>query len=161
MIFVECKPDELLVRRISGLPRREVVHELKGKYEICERLAKQRDCIGILDEDPGSHVPAYLTRISQYNDILQHGLRIFEDGARNNRAILLRPKLEDWLLRAAADARLAMSSFGLPNSPSALHRVINVDLRKFERLLDDLLNADIVRMKMLAQLLSGHIEPRS
>ncbi len=161
MIFVECKPDELLVRRITGLPRREIVHELKGKYEICQRLSGQSGHIGLLDDDPGKFVPPYLQRISLSHYTEQHGLKEHVDRRRGNRVISLCPEMESWILTASREAFIVPGDYGLPNSPSALHRVINVDLRKFERLLDELLNADIARMKILAQLLSGHIEPRS
>jgi hypothetical protein len=39
MIYVECKPDATLVQVLTQLPRREIVHELKGKYEVVKRIS--------------------------------------------------------------------------------------------------------------------------
>ena len=153
MIFVECKPDEMLVRNVTGLPKRQIIHELKGKAEVCKRVSGQQNCKGVVDEDPGSTEPVYLARINLSEELLQLGLKVFEDGPRNNRVVVLCPKLEDWILRATRDARLDITKYGLPNDPTALHRVINLDPRKIERLLGDLRNAATERMKTLAQLL--------
>ena len=43
MIYVECKPDGILVRHLSGLPKRQVAHEIQGKGEICNRLIRGKD----------------------------------------------------------------------------------------------------------------------
>ena len=59
MIYVECRPDEILVRQVTDLPRRQVVHEIKGKGEVCNRLMRNRDLVAMVDEDPESH-PANL-----------------------------------------------------------------------------------------------------
>ena len=44
MIYVECRPDELLVRQVTDLPRRQVVHEAKRvflKHVILSRSGAQ------------------------------------------------------------------------------------------------------------------------
>ena len=154
MIYVECKPDEILVRFLTGLPKRQIAHEFKGKPEVCRRISEARDTKGMIDEDPGSVQPTYLSRITLAQEILHLGLKVYEDSPRNNRLVVLCPKLEDWVLRAAGDALLNMSDYGLPNTANRLHRVINVDLRKFERLMTDLNAATSNRLKTLQDLLN-------
>ena len=139
MIYVECKPDQILVQVLLNLPNKDVVHA-QNKSHLFARLSKRSDTIGIADEDPGSPQPKYLSGLSIVQDIPAQGLKIFEDSAHNNRVVLLSPKLEDWILLAARDAQVSLSDrrYNLPTSPTSLHREINFDLRKFLRLASDL-----------------------
>ena len=115
MIYVECKPDELLVRQVTDLRRRQVVHEAKGKGGVCNRLMKNRDLVAMVDEDPEATQPTYMARLSLRNESAELGLKLYLDSSRNNRIVVLCPKLEDWLLSAADDSGLSMSAFGLPD----------------------------------------------
>lgn len=158
MIYVEGKADEALVIGL-GLTRQEVSREL-NKDEVLKQLARQTDCRGMVDEDPNSPQPIQLSRMIVAVEYDQLGLRVYDDTARHNRVILLRPRLEEWLLRAAGDAGLDVGGrrYNLPSSPTRLHREINLDLRKVERLLVDLLAADAPRLRELRRLLGGQTE---
>ena len=154
MIYLECKPDFTLVQALTQLPKREIAHELKGKYEVMKRLSTSTNGRAMVDEDPGTIQPAYLTKMQVLQDLPQRGLRVLEDADRGNLAVILCPKLEDWVIRAAQDAGIDMSNtrYNLPNSPTRLHREITFDLRKFERLVDDL--AETPRLQCLHGLLN-------
>ena len=154
MIYVECTPDEILVRRLTGLARRRVIHELKGKYEVLKRLSAQRDRLAVVDEDPASIVPPYLDRMSLIEDLDVDGLRVFQDRSRRNRVVVLMPKLEDWLVAAAKAAGIKMAGYGLPDNPARLHRRINANLVKYERLLDALDEAASRRLAALRRVLN-------
>ena len=82
------------------------------------------------------------------------GLRIYRHGERGNTLIVLCPKLEDWLIAAAREVGLTLDDYGLTASPNRLHDVINDDLRKLDRLLDDLLSAQSPRLLRLQSLLT-------
>lgn len=155
MIYVEGKVDEALVIGL-GLTRQEVSREL-NKEEVLKQLARQSDCRGMVDEDPNSPRPIQLSRMIVAADHDQLGLRVYDDTARHNRVILLRPRLEEWLLRAAGDAGLDVGGrrYNLPSSPTQLHREINLDLRKVERLVADLTETDSPRIRQLRALLTG------
>ena len=155
MIYVECKPDGVLVRQVTGLPSRQVTHEIKGKGEVCNRLTKTRDAVGMVDEDPGKTQPTYMSQISLSRDFANLGLKLYLDRNRNNRVVVLRPRLEEWLLRAAADLGLSMRDYGLPERVNRFHRVINHDERKIERLLTALTNGASPRLLELGRLLTG------
>ena len=155
MIYVECKPDGVLVRQVTGLPGKQVVHEIKGKGEVCNRLTKTRDAVGMVDEDPGKTQPTYMSQISLRRDFANLGLKLYLDRSRNNRLVVLRPRLEEWLLRAAADLGLSMRDYGLPERAKRLHSVINHDGRKIERLLTDLADLESPRLLELGRLLTG------
>lgn len=154
MIYVECKPDAALVQILTQLPRREIVHELKGKYEIAKRLSNGTNVRAMVDEDPGANQPAYLSRMQVQRELPQRSLRVLEDVAKGNLVVMLCPKLEDWIIRAAQDIGLNLRDprYNLPNSPTRLHREITFDLRKFERLTQDLRSTP--RFQCLQGLLS-------
>ena len=154
MIYVECRPDELLVRQVTGLPRRQVVHEAKGKGEVCNRLMKNRDLVAMVDEDPGATQPRYMTRLSLGRERAELGLKLYLDRSLNNRIVVLCPKLEEWLLRAAGDSGLSMNTYGLPDRANPLHSEINLDERKIQRLLADLHIAGSPRLLELRRLLT-------
>ncbi len=155
MIYVECKPDGILVRRVTRLPHRHVVHETKGKGGVCNRLMKGSGLSAVVDEDPGESQPKYMAGLTLKSDSAELGLKFYLDQARNNRIVVLCPKLEDWLLRAAADAGLSMNDYGLPDRANDLHRKINLDERKIEKLLSDLDEAGSPRLRALKNLLTG------
>ena len=100
MIYSECKPDTALVRKLSGLPRRQLRH-VRGKSEVCNRLKADVNCRGLVDEDPGNPKPPYLSEILLAREPLELGLKVYEDKLRVNRLIVLCPKLEEWILGAA------------------------------------------------------------
>lgn len=153
MIYVECKPDAALVQALTQLPHREIVNELKGKYEVLKRISNGSNAKGLVDEDPAANQPAYFARMEVQRDLPQRGLKILEDVGKGNRVVLLCPKLEDWIIMAAQDAEVDLEDrrYNLPNNPTRLHRVINIDLRKFERLVQDLTGTP--RLRCLRRLL--------
>ena len=154
MIYAECKPDVELIRTVIGLPRRRVIHELKGKGEVCNRLRKGRDGLALLDEDPTSAQPPYLRTMRTSEDLHRVGLKVLVDDAGRNRVVVLCPRLEDWVLAAAREeARLDVRDYSLPRDPGRLHRVINANLAKFERLLEALQSSSARRLTVLRDLL--------
>lgn len=150
MIYVECKSDLALVKSITNISRRKIIHEA-DKSRVCAKLTKQRSCKGLVDEDPLSVQPPYMKKVRLEDDLFQYGLKVFYDEPNKNYLFVLCPKLEDWILKAAQEADLNVKNYSLPNTPEKLHRVINVNLDKFERLLKDL--KDCKRLKTLGKLL--------
>ncbi len=152
MIYVECKPDETLVRLLTGLPRREIIHDLKGKNEVVNQIRKRSNAQGMVDEDPQATQHPYLKEMSEVQDLPERGLRVLGDSL-NNRIVILCPRLEEWIVQAAREEQLSISDYGLPEEPRRLHRVINDDLRKFERLVNDL--RDSARLTSLRSALQS------
>ncbi len=152
MIYVECDPDQVLVQMLTSLPKREIIHE-QGKYRLMAKLSARTDTQAMVDEDPDSNQPAYLSKMQVQQEISNHGLRVLIDASRGNRAVVLCPKLEDWLIRSARESGISLSDrrYNLPNTAKALHRVINLDPSKLERLVKDL--SDTPRFRALRRLL--------
>lgn len=136
MIYTECKPDSSLVR-ILGIPKKQIIH-LGGKPEVCKQLEKREEWKGLVDEDPFSVQPSYLKKLPVKEDLPTYGLKILSDNSKNNDLIVLRPRLEEWVLKATEEAGIDIKRYNLPDDGDQLHKVINLDLRKFERLVNDL-----------------------
>jgi hypothetical protein len=96
-LFVEGKPDSCLVRAL-GLTVREV-REAVGRGEVANSLKNTTHRIGLIDEDPHAPhaLPSYIRDLSILEEA--HGIQIRFDGKRQNRVIVLRPDLENWLFQ--------------------------------------------------------------
>lgn len=150
MIYLECKPEFILAKSLTGIPKREFIHE-RGKPKVCKQLERRRDCKGLVDEDPWSTQPPYMKKIKLKEDISEHDLKILHDNSNDNCLIVLCPRLEEWVLKTAKEASIDVRKYRLPDKAIRLHREINIDLSKFERLIGDLKNSE--RLKILKRLL--------
>ena len=138
MVYVECKPDEVLVKKL-GILKKMLKHE-NDKGRVCKRLAKLMDCTGMVDEDPLSAQPSYL----KYLPIIEekHGVRVLSDKQKGNKVIILCPRLEEWIIKSVSESGFKMSDFGLPDKANELHRVINGRLQAFQKVIDKLIELE-------------------
>ena len=153
-MFVECNPDEVIVKSLTGLPTKSIIHDFRGKYEFCKRLRVRQNDIALIDEDPGKLQPTYLKELSLIQELIHLGLKVYFDNRRNNRIVLLCPELEGWIIRAAQDSGLKMSAYNLSDRSSTLHREINGKLDNLSSLLVDLTSANSARLNRLKELLN-------
>jgi len=136
MIYTECKPDSTLVKML-GIPKKQIIHQ-QGKPEICKQLEKRENWKGLIDEDPFSVQPSYLKKLQVQENLPNYGLKILSNTSKNNDLFVLCPLLEEWIIKAAKEAGIDIKRYNLPDDGDQLHKVINLDLRKFERLVNDL-----------------------
>ncbi len=134
MIYVECKPDKALVMSL-GIPKKYIRH-VGGKSNICKRLERGYGLKGLMDEDPLSTQPPYIKSLEVINEL--SNFKILHDPHRNNYVIMLSPRLEEWILKIAKEVNINVSNYGLPTNADDLHKVINVKLENFRKLLSDL-----------------------
>ena len=69
--------------------------------------------------------------------------------------IVISPGWKTGLSRQRKTIELPARRYNLPQNPISLHRVINRDLRKLERLIDDLITANSSRILKLQELLTS------
>jgi len=109
----------------------------------------------LVDEDPGSAVQTYMKALLQ--ESWEHGIRVLIDKQRENRIVVLSPRLEEWLVQTAKEAGLQMTDFGFESDNGIqLHREINQRLRNEQRLVEALLKAKsqrILRLQLLLKLI--------
>jgi len=151
MIYVECDPDFVLVKSITNIPKREINHA-RGKPDICRKLRKKQNSKGLVDEDPMCSQPKYVEKMKVEEDLSPHGIKILYDSSNNNYLFVLCPRLEEWILKATKEAKIDIKKYGLPNDEEELHKIINIRIDKFEKLIKDLKEKSKM-LKTLAKLI--------
>ena len=151
MIYLECNADMVLARVLTGLPKKQMAHERKGKYEIALRLRGLKKATALVDEDPGALEPPYFRELHNRRSLPRTDLLLLRDPSRDNRVVIMRPRLEEWVVRGAEEVSADLGRYGLPGDPARLHRVVNDDVAKFGRLVGDL--AHTARFQALRTLL--------
>jgi hypothetical protein len=145
-VCVECFADEAFVKALGS----EKPAHPRTKTRVVRYVRSHRNVIGLIDEDPGAARPPGLREydtIQEKNDLL-----LME--WREKRIVIIRPKLEDWILATAwaQDIDVRDPKYGLPDDPDALKKVINGRLDSIPVLLDDLMTSP--RINTLKQFLS-------
>lgn len=141
LIILECKPDEAFIRAL-GFSKKQVIHQ-PNKGEVINYLRKHNGifCVGIIDEDPGTTQPKYLLNEFVYSEELsEHNFSVFESKSKSHLVIMIKPRLEDWILDVAQKSHVSPNDFSLPDDPKQLHKVINSQLPKFNQLVSEMLS---------------------
>jgi hypothetical protein len=124
---------------------------------VCRRLLKNKNSVGVVDEDPESIQPSYLRRLELISK--EHGIKLLYDRQRGNYVVVLCPTLEGWILKAAEDAGADLSRYGLPTVPEELHKVINLKIKNYEKMLCDIRNSERVsRLRQLLKVQHAHLK---
>jgi hypothetical protein len=140
-ILVECDADETVLRAL-GVPKKRLLH-LGGRNRVISRLRHLPGAIGVIDEDPGT--TQHLDMTSSYHPCeTREGLRLLRrQGKGGQKLIMVCPKLEDWLLARAKQARMKPETYGLPGDPDRLHSIPRYEKRDgFSRFLAELMRHD-------------------
>ena len=129
-----------------------------NKSGVCKRLGKNQNCIGLVDEDPMSIQPSYVEDLDIEYDLNQLQIKVKLDKANKNRLIILKPKLEEWVLETAKKSDIETEPFGIPSNPKRLHSIINHSLDRFRNLIEFLKTKDErTRLSTLQKLLKGEL----
>ncbi len=124
-IAVECYPDEAVLCAL-GVPRKQLLHEAR-KGEVLNWLKKTPGGLGMADEDPASAQPRDLISYQQ----VQTGeglLLLTRQGSGGQRLIMVRPRLEEWLIQRAKMSGVDPEVYHLPTSAKMLH-----DMPRYEK----------------------------
>lgn len=148
MIFVECNPDKALVRAL-GISHREITHAY-SKGNVSNFLARKViNAKGLVDEDPLSTQPLYFQNLVIRAE--QEGIQVLHDTQRNNRVVVLCPRLEEWILKTAKQESVRVEDFGFSVDPSLFKEGVNLRVQNFEKLLEHLKATR--RLKALQEIL--------
>ena len=139
-VFVECYPDEALLRAI-GVPRKQLRHE-RCKGEVVKKVLKLDCAIGMIDEDPASAQPRDL---SNYEEVeAAEGLRLLaRRGSGQRKLVVVCPRLEEWLIQRALLSDVKPKDYDLPDDANRLHSIARYDQKGgFRHFLADMIQRD-------------------
>ena len=157
-VLVECYPDETLVN-VLGIPYDQIQHA-RGKGNIANALRNHYTAsVGLVDEDPKSTQPRYFSKMEPVKEFNEQGLIVKRDQQNSNHLVMLRPRLEEWIIKEAKNLEVKLEDFGLPSNGCELHKIINIRQDEFKELLKQLKNhkkGGIQKLReILHQLLRG------
>ncbi len=157
MIYVECKPDTVMMKTLSS---GDEVRHLYGKSSVCSKLARETDCRGMVDEDTSHQKHPYITGLKELGAIRtdrRNDLIICQDMNRRNRLILLRPRLEEWVAKSARMSGISLKSYSLSDDPEELRDLLylgdNRMLNRFRMVIQKLRNCSS-RVQTLAVMIN-------
>jgi len=159
MLFVECKADLTLVKALSNAPIKGIMHA-GNKSGVLSKLVRARgrpnyqNSIGMIDQDPGSSQSSDLKKFIEVKRYTELEINLFRYKWLNNHLVMLCPRLEEWIIAASREAGVNLSKYNLSTNADMLHEVININLGKFESLLDEL-KVKSKRVKKLANCISS------
>ena len=156
-ILVECKPDYCLVKILTGVSKKHIDHA-GNNVKIIKKLLKTKNAIGLIDEDPGKSKPKDFRKFSLSKDFYEYGFSIYKPNNPKNKnlLIILKPRLEEWFLRISKKNKLCLEDYGLSQNPNRLHKIINANLKKFEKALRKLLELKSKELLKIKEILGGN-----
>lgn len=155
-VVVECKPDKALVLKLLDLPGKSVHHE-GDKGRVVNYVASHKNCVGLVDEDPGSAWPGTFKMFEHQGTVsgseVTHDVAFYRHRAETSCLVVLSPRLEDWMVKSATEADVDLGDYGLPTQARALHRQVNARLTGWDKLLEALM--DSPRLTCLKNLMKS------
>ena len=144
-----------MIRLLLSASKRELIHSGNKPGVIKRLLERYEDSTGIIDEDPSSSEPRSLQRFQEIDskDNENHEIKLLFNHATNNRLIVIRPRLEEWILKSSRLAGIDVRDYNLPRDADRFKELININLDKFEKLLKSLTEKS-ERLNFLSDLLS-------
>jgi len=138
LVHVECIPDETLLKKL-GFVRKQIRHH-NGKPLVFGYIRKKTNQVAMVDEDPDSPKHPYEFTFSLQKE--KCGIKYFLDRERNNHVLVLKGKLENWIIESCRTDNIDPRKYNLPIKPNDLHEVINNRLKNFENLLSTLIESN-------------------
>ena len=134
-VVTECKPDEELLHKL-GFARREVEHQ-PSKGDVCNFLRKNTILFALIDEDPASSQPKYLSEFTLAEDNFDVKKLVHADNHQT--IVILKPRLEEWIYKQCRDSKINPEDFYLPAGAKDFKDVINKRVNHYSNLLSALL----------------------
>lgn len=156
MIFVENEAHKILVKAIGVSEKKIIVAD--GKGNVCNKLEKEKNCKGLVDEDPLSSQHSYFKKLGHKE--VKNEIKLFFDQKNKNYLIILCPVVEKWILKAATEVKLNTSKYNLPDNSNELYKTLHADNKRYknlERLIKDIIKQKSSMLKTLEGFLKGKV----
>lgn len=134
MIFIECFPDEFIVKHL-GVKRKQIKHSRSKSRVITDVGKESGNALGMVDEDPDSPFPSELNNY-KHNQKEGDIVLLIRQGYSNKKIIKLKPRLEAWLYKRARSNKIDPQDYSLPPKANDLHNIPHYEkLPKFKKFL--------------------------
>jgi hypothetical protein len=151
-IVLECKPDETLIRSL-GYKKKIITHQ-PCRGEVINYLRKNpTNIIGVVDDDPDSAKPSHFYSFKKETRTL-HGLESYCITKSHTRLIVIKPFLEEWILREAISIGVNPTDHSFHGNAHEMHKVINTRLVQFEGLISEMLKKNSAGLRHLQLLIN-------
>lgn len=153
--IVECKPDKTLIKMLTNAPKKSIIHAANKSEAIKTLLKTKEPSIAVVDEDPGSPWPSVFKSFKLERNLGQCDISVYIEPASGKKLIAIKPKLEEWLIKTGKECNVSFEKHNLPERGEKLHDVINLNIKKLEGILKEMLNIKCLRLSKLKQELRG------
>ena len=82
-------------------------------------------------------------------------MECFHIPKRGTRVVVIKPRLEEWILKHVALSNVDLQKYSLPGNPRKLHKIINPRLAKFENMVKEMLKRDSKALIHLKEVIDG------
>jgi hypothetical protein len=128
LIFVECNPDEFVIKNIMGDMEIEIKHG-GGKGNVLKKLRDGNQSIGIIDEDPHSAQPREMKKYVE-KDARENAKLLRKADDESKVLIQLSPDIEGWLINRAQENEIPLKDYGLPEDRKRMHDIHHIERKE-------------------------------
>jgi hypothetical protein len=135
MIYFECYSDETFLSSL-GVIAKDLDHSF-SKGNVCNKLDRSLNCVGLVDEDPNEPQPRFIQEIFNQNRVTfkDKNLIFCFDKRTSNKLVLIRPNIEVWSVKIAQDLKIDLEKkpYQLSSNSNRLHEVLafSRNIKKF------------------------------
>jgi len=140
--YVEDVAHRELVLVLTKVSRKQVRFKGMCKTEVLKALREESEenIVGVVDEDPDKSQPPFLRNFEEFANDERANIRILR--LNEAKLIILRPRVEEWILEVARNSGLDVKKYGLPEDADKLHRHLKPSrqeiLNRFRTFVEDL-----------------------
>jgi hypothetical protein len=126
MIYFECYSDETFLSSL-GVTSKDLDHSF-SKGNVCNKLDRSLNCVGLVDEDPNEPQPRFIQEIFNQNRVTfkDKNLIFCFDKRTSNKLVLIRPNIEVWSVKIAQDLKIDLEKkpYQLSSNSNRLHEML-------------------------------------
>ena len=140
--YVEDVAHRELILVLTKVSRKQVRFKGMCKTEVLKKLREESEkhIVGVVDEDPDKNPPLLLRNFEEFANDERANIRILR--LNEAKLIILRPRVEEWILKVARNSGLNVKKYGLPEDAVKLHRYLKPSrqgiLNRFRTFMEDL-----------------------
>ncbi len=150
--YVEDVAHRELVLVLTKVSRKQVRFKGMCKTKVLKALKEEskEHIVGVVDEDPDKNQPPLLRNFEEFANDERANIRILR--LNEAKLIILRPRVEEWILKVARNSGLDVKKYGLPEDADKLHERLKPKRlreqkihKKFREFLGDLTDSHELR----------------